>query len=100
MKWPHMLSLQRHGESAYNELDAIKKEDLTYKDFARVFDREWAEVRKDNTRILTGDFPSSQLIDLARKAIAITKLPYTDAQTPLTKEGGRLGVFFIFIQQS
>lgn len=100
MKWPNMLSLQRHGESTYNGLDAIKKEDSAYKEFSKVFDEEWAKVREDTTRILTRDFPSSQLIDLARKAIAITKLPYTDAQTPLTKEGGRLGVFFIFIQQS
>lgn len=82
MKWPKKLVLIRHGESAYNALKKIKATDPDYLAFQQLFDTEFAATR-------TRNWPSNKLIQLAEIAWEKIRLPYSDADTPMTEAGKR-----------
>ena len=80
MKWPNILTIVRHGESAYNLLKKEKLKDRDYNELLEVFAKDYGKAEDDG-------WPSKNLITLARKVWRKTRLEVSDYQTPLTEEG-------------
>lgn len=45
MKWPQVLALIRHEQSAYNILKEAKQEDRDYQEFLKAYDQDWQSKR-------------------------------------------------------
>lgn len=74
MKWPLMVTLIRHGESAYNELRKKKAADPLYLEFKKEYEKNYRSVR------------ARELAMAVRERFA---LGIDDYRTPLTEEGER-----------
>ncbi len=85
MKWPQSMTFIRHGESAYNVLKKIKKDDgSAFAKFETQFWKEY-EALHDETWVST---ELKQLAELARKEL-IDTFSKGDYSTPLTEAGER-----------
>lgn len=74
MKWPKILALVRHGQSAYNVLRAQKEADPLFQQFRKAFEK---------------DHRSAEARDLAVQVTEKFALGISDYNTPLTAEGVR-----------
>ena len=72
MKWPTILTLERHAQSVYNELRVRKEQDPEYQEFA-------CEFKKDST--------SRRCQGMARLMLRKYALGVSDYETPLTSKG-------------
>lgn len=80
MKWPKSLTFIRHGESDYNALKKKKEGSSEYNEFRRLFENDFGIAQNEN-------WPSQQLILLAKKIWVENRLSVSDYNTPLTKLG-------------
>lgn len=88
MKWMQSLTLIRHGESAYNQWKKQKWELDGYKEFCEIYDQEWSSDPSQNfTRVLSGEFPSKRLQEMALQLAPKCKLSLSDFDTPLSDTG-------------
>ena len=85
MKWPKTVTIVRHGESGYNILKTIKRDnDSDFSRFKIQFQKEFAKAKDEN-------WVSDELLELAKKARKELAKTFSrgDYSTPLTKEGVR-----------
>ncbi len=80
MKWPNSLTFIRHGESAYNYLRILKRDNPDYEKFCDIFERDFSKAEDEN-------WPSEELKVLAKNIWRTFKLGVSDYDTPLTEEG-------------
>ena len=81
MKWPLSLSFIRHGESGYNVLKKIKKDDNSdFSKFEKKFFEEYENAVDEN-------WVSEELLELAHQARKELAYHEGDYDTPLTDEG-------------